>query len=686
MLCPFCLRDVAQFERAPDDGGPPRLRCPLPDCAEEGIPILYPQEYAQHPGVPVSIIGLTGHGKTVFIEALLTHLEHNCRWPSFSCQWMDEAGMRLARQRLRSLAMGQLPDATRSVFPRPQVIRLRNIPRLGGSQLLIYDTGGETFQYTDSLRTAGKFIRNSPAVVWLISVADLESAEELTDLLTIYAQAMAEMGAQLKQQTMIVALTKGDLLLDRPGATLPPSARAFLDQDDLDPGKNSWQRLEAVSGELGDWLGQIGYHNAVNLMRGQFRAVRFCVLSAQGAAASDQVLEMNLMPRGVLAPLFWLWRETRPAVWVEVDSKRRLFFSLPEAVAAAPPGATVRLEGYRYRLDKPLKILRPLTLVGAGPDSTTVECPAREFVVGVRAAGHVLVKNLTLEHTGGEAADVVRVMGGAAEFHNCQLRGGVTLLPSAPGDGLLVAGDAAITAVGCALERNQGSGVSARGTGGVELRQCRGTANGWAGFLLNGGRAVVHKCTLTENAQAGVQLGGSGEAHVEETICRKNGRAGIAVNEAVNAQVRNCACEDNGAFGITAQGDARVVAESNTCQRNGKAGVSISDRVEGAVRANRCERNGRSGIEVSNRAAPEVVGNSCRQNAGSGIVYIDFAAGVCGRNVCEANANHGIAVTGQASPQLEENHCDKNELIGVSVAETARPVSRGKRRWFGGSG
>ena len=88
MLCPFCQRPVGAFTKS-NDGR--TLRCPLADCpgADSDVPNLYTRDYDAHPPVALSILGPTGHGKTMFIEALLTHLEQHVRWPEFSTQWMD---------------------------------------------------------------------------------------------------------------------------------------------------------------------------------------------------------------------------------------------------------------------------------------------------------------------------------------------------------------------------------------------------------------------------------------------------------------------------------------------------------------------------------------------------------------------------------------------------------------------
>ena len=67
MLCPFCQQRVDHFE--PAATGSSGLRCPA--CGEEGVPRLYPGDYLNHPAVPVCIFGPTGHGKSVYIDALL---------------------------------------------------------------------------------------------------------------------------------------------------------------------------------------------------------------------------------------------------------------------------------------------------------------------------------------------------------------------------------------------------------------------------------------------------------------------------------------------------------------------------------------------------------------------------------------------------------------------------------------
>ena len=90
------------------------------------------------------------------------------------------------------------------------------------------------------------------------------------------------------------------------------------------------------------WLLKLGFHQFVNRAEDKFAKVRYCILSAQGAAAVNGGMEVGLMPRGVLAPLFWLWRRhLGPVVWVDAPAGRELYFTLEEALRdAAQPTAT----------------------------------------------------------------------------------------------------------------------------------------------------------------------------------------------------------------------------------------------------------------------------------------------------------------------------------------------------------
>src|SRR5438128_12178993 len=108
---------------------------------------------------------------------------------------------------------------------------------------------------------------------------------------------------------------------------MPVTARKFLEEHMFDPRGGSRYTMEGLSSDLREWLRTAGFHQFVNRAGANFAGVRYCVVSAQGAAAAEGGLELGLMPRGVLAPLFWLWRHLAPPIWVESSAGRELFFS-----------------------------------------------------------------------------------------------------------------------------------------------------------------------------------------------------------------------------------------------------------------------------------------------------------------------------------------------------------------------
>ncbi len=668
MLCPYCQSDVAGFPPSTDGPG---LRCTV--CKEEGIPILYPREYDQHPAVPVSIFGPGGHGKSVFVDALITQLERRITWPNFSCQWMDTVSMLRVRDRLDAMRKdGVLPDTTEAIFPRPQILRLRNVPRVGGCQLLFYDTSGETFRQAETLRDAGRYLKNSPAIVWLISLNDIEYQEQLGDLMTIYATAMAQMGADPRRQTLILTLTKGDLLVDRPG--FPDSARDFLTDDDLDPSTGAWGRLSTISKDLEKWLLESEHRNIVNLLKGQFRQVRFCILSAQGAASDGQQLVMDLMPRGVLSPIFWLWREMKSPVWVETGKTKTVYFSLREALAEAPSGATVRLDGRVYPLEARLELSKPVTLAGVSPEQTILRCSQSGFVAGIKSAGNVTLSGLTLEHTGAEPADVLRVFSGEVTLSQCHIRGGVYQAGASAGDGLFVTDTASVLVARCLVERNEGHGISTRKSARLTVQETKALANGFSGAYISGGAAAIAGSAFDENKQHGIVVTESAKVKLKAILARKNKKHGLLFEKECEVELLSCTVQWNEENGLMAEGSARIKGTKITSAGNRQAGFALAGRTDAELRECIGDQNTRAGIAVEDQAAPVLEGNVCRQNVGFGIVYTGLSAGRCVGNTSSANGGDGLKIAGKATPQLIDNICTENKKFGLNVTETANPV------------
>src|SRR5438105_423395 len=139
LRCPYCHREV-EFVAAGLGGR--SLRCPRPQCLSNRlwdlpVPREYVADYATHPPLLFSLIGLPGHGKTVYLESLVASLcQFGVYWPGFS----------FSAKPVGNLLGNVLPNATAAhqAFP-PHFVTLSHVPRVGNLQLLVHDSSGENF-------------------------------------------------------------------------------------------------------------------------------------------------------------------------------------------------------------------------------------------------------------------------------------------------------------------------------------------------------------------------------------------------------------------------------------------------------------------------------------------------------------------------------------------------------------
>ena len=679
MLCPHCLelRDLKEVDD-PDRGKV--LRCSNPACADFTVPVLYAEEYAAHPPMPVSIIGLSGHGKTVFIESLLQEIQQlGARWldSGFFFTWLDEVQMRRAYTRLRGLREGQLPKGTKTVFQQPQVIRLSNIPRLGGCQLIVFDTGGEAFLDSATLADAGKYVRNSPAVVWLLSLKrgdPYDTPDDVNQMMTVYLQTMARIGGTTKNQNLILVLTKGDELLARPD--FPASAQKALAAPDYSPAGTIWGTLDQASTDIEAWLRseKCGYHNLVNLVKSRFKSVRYCAVSAQGAPADGEALKYGLMPRGVLAPLLWLWRLDRDAVWQDRGSgEKALFLDVGEAIASAEGGA-VQLEDRTYTVSAPLNIRKPVAIVGRGLGKTILEVTAPGYGIGIATAGKVEFRGLTIRRAGTAPGDMIRILAGDVDMTDTAVSGGIagTSADGKPltGIGILAAKQTRLTITASQVRSNHGNGILLIERSHARIEGCTFEGNGDAGvYARTYGSVAVARSVCRQN-QTGIWIEAANAATVEANTCDLNGSSGITVSGTVGAGVvvRGNQCRQNSREGIHVRNQAAPTISDNTCSDNRRSGISFTDQAAGAARGNTCANNARHGIRIADDAAPVVAGNQATSNGECGLFYEDRAAGEALANQCLGNGGEGVRIEGTARPSIEDTTAKDNQGYGIVIS------------------
>ena len=324
----MCLKLVDEFAVEEGADGSSVQRCP--EC-DNDVPWLYVSDYEKFPPAVFSVIGFRSHGKSVFLGSLFHELTAAAtanspkEWPHFSYSALDQAGMDQVLEIKRNLEDRKLPAPTLESFFQPAILKMRNLPQFGSRHLLAYDTSGELLQQTARIKSYQKgYISRVSTIVLIVSWKQLDVAEQskyhLDELITIYREALISLGGDPQQQSLLVVLSKGDRLLGEPG--LPERVTEFLkpiaaNENGQGVHENGdaahFARLDTLSQEIELWLeGQRHFSTFVREARAEFHRVEYCVATATGHEAKDNVLPYDIAPRGVLSSLLWTLRLQTP--------------------------------------------------------------------------------------------------------------------------------------------------------------------------------------------------------------------------------------------------------------------------------------------------------------------------------------------------------------------------------------
>ncbi|MGQ9605470.1 MAG: right-handed parallel beta-helix repeat-containing protein, partial [Thermogutta sp.] len=301
--------------------------------------------------------------------------------------------------------------------------------------------------------------------------------------------------------------------------------------------------------------------------------------------------------------------------------------TLEEALAACEEGATIVLNAGTHRLDRPLKIIQSVKLVGAGKEKTRLVCEGQGFVLQFRGDGTFSAEGISFEHFGNQPANVVEIKSGHGNLSGCRFRGGIDKRDSwTAGTGLWIDGNAEVRVFGCEAVQNQ---------------------------------------------RCGIVIGGTATATVEENLCEDNQGGGIGWSGSASGTARRNVCRHNGYQGIDVEGSAAPTLGGNVCEQNERCGILYWQDGMGTASNNTCRGNGLHGIGVQGFAVPTLEANTCEQNRESGIYYWENSSGEARNNLCRHNRQHGIGVAGLAAPTLERNKCEDNAEYGIFYSEKA---------------
>jgi parallel beta-helix repeat protein len=351
-------------------------------------------------------------------------------------------------------------------------------------------------------------------------------------------------------------------------------------------------------------------------------------------------------------------------------------FDLKQAVAEAEPRDIILIPEGEYILDEPLRIDKPLLLLGSGMERTVlvnntedagvyVDLPASQEVTNV-----VQLCGITIRSNREDSACGMRVLNGTAYADYCRFEKSGEV-------GVEVKNHAKFVAKECEFTKHSKDGVTVRDQSSAEIEDSLSASNGRHGvFATDSSKLFARNNTCEGNKQVGIALFGSAQGELESNTCRQNERYGIYAGEQSRPVARNNTCEENQWGGIALFGSAQGELESNTCRQNERYGIYAGEQSRLVARNNTCQGNQWSGIALFGSAQGELQGNTCRKNEKHGIYASEQSRLVARNNTCEGNKDTGIALFGSAQGELQGNTCRNNGIHGIAANEQSHLVAR----------
>lgn len=395
------------------------------------------------------------------------------------------------------------------------------------------------------------------------------------------------------------------------------------------------------------------------------------------------------------------------------------FATIGDALQGAPAGALIRIAEGTF--PEALLIVRPVVLLGAGPEKTKITgvAGARATVVRTRGDVQVELRDLAIER----AASGVSAAGGSVRLENVTLR--------ALEDSALVGRDAEVVFLGgSVLDVGGGmTGVALEIDGGsLEMRRSVIRGGGRRAIELRRGRAVLEGLDVSRSSLAGLQVVDGAEALIDggtfawfggsalyaggaKLIVRRaavsHAEYGVVGFRGARIELRDSEFTDTRVASVglvRAQGllDHCVLARSGT-----DAAIALTDTT-GIIRlsSNRIVEPGPTGIHVTHATVVatgnSIVGanldrerdmgdavyavdsdlslerNELRGNAGSGVTIVRSRVRLRDNKV-SGNGRAGLVLLDRSSASAQQNRFEGNSGPGVQIAERSDATLFGNR-------
>ena len=272
------------------------------------------------------------------------------------------------------------------------------------------------------------------------------------------------------------------------------------------------------------------------------------------------------------------------------------FTSIQRALDAANYGDIIRINPGIY--EETLILKSGVTLSGAGRASTVIRSSyGYDPVIRGRIVGAVTLSNLTIERTATLlAAPVIDLESSDVVFDNCIIRGG------------------------------QAGGLRSIGTARLEMIDCTITDNADFGVQVSdGGRLELFRSTLQQNDGPGLHLA-QAVAQASDGSMEWNETHGVLMETGSTFSGQDLTIANNGRWGIECGGTSSFELSRTELSTQALGNVLLEDHAQASF--DRCDLSGgqRAGIEARADSSIDLLRSSVLSAAGDGLLLSDHAA------------------------------------------------------------
>ena len=227
--CPYCLRDIDKSA----------YRCSNPVCNRDVDP-SYVNHYSNHPAFFVPLLGLTGVGKTVYLQTLMLTLRQiNRLWSDSSSVPVDQKTASYIKRTMRMYDAKRIPDMTQD--DEVYMMYLQNVLPWRDLTIIFRDLPGENYRDFTFSDDVTRFLSERPILFMMLPLSEVLSCQyNVDELICNYIHTERSLSNRILQKPkhIIIILSQADKVNM---AEMPGSIRTYLYDDDV------WNRLKSKS-------------------------------------------------------------------------------------------------------------------------------------------------------------------------------------------------------------------------------------------------------------------------------------------------------------------------------------------------------------------------------------------------------------------------------------------------------